>query len=148
MVVAPMSCSRSSDRARRSDSRSISYDPAAPSVALAYTTARSVRSSGITAVFLSKVPPLKHISTVQIPWTGAEAYAKNLRLQMGRCPVRSVFWPASQLLRKKQHLFGSVILALAEISQTPRLLLTRELRQVLEPRCLPSVACCHGVRAV
>ncbi|KAI9756076.1 MAG: hypothetical protein M1815_004189 [Lichina confinis] len=42
----------------------------------------------------------------EIPWTGAEAYAKNLRLQMGRCPVRSVFWPASQLLRKKQHLFG------------------------------------------
>lgn len=24
-----------------------------------------------------------------IPWTGNEAYAKNLRLQMGRCPVRS-----------------------------------------------------------
>ena len=26
----------------------------------------------------------------EIPWTGNEAYAKNLRLQMGRCPVRSM----------------------------------------------------------
>lgn len=25
----------------------------------------------------------------EIPWTGNEAYGKNLRLQMGRCPVRS-----------------------------------------------------------
>lgn len=24
-----------------------------------------------------------------IPWTGTEAYGKNLRIQMGRCPVRS-----------------------------------------------------------
>jgi threonine dehydrogenase-like Zn-dependent dehydrogenase len=29
-----------------------------------------------------------------IPWTGNEAYAKNLRLQMGRCPVRSMINPA------------------------------------------------------
>lgn len=27
----------------------------------------------------------------EIPWTGNEAYGKNLRLQMGRCPVRSEF---------------------------------------------------------
>ena len=27
----------------------------------------------------------------EIPWTGNEAYGKNLRLQMGRCPVRSKF---------------------------------------------------------
>jgi threonine dehydrogenase-like Zn-dependent dehydrogenase len=25
----------------------------------------------------------------EIPWTGNEAYGKNLRIQMGRCPVRS-----------------------------------------------------------
>lgn len=30
-----------------------------------------------------------------IPWTGNEAYGKNLRLQMGRCPVRSRFAPMS-----------------------------------------------------
>jgi threonine dehydrogenase-like Zn-dependent dehydrogenase len=27
----------------------------------------------------------------EIPWTGNEAYGKNLRLQMGRCPVRSKY---------------------------------------------------------
>jgi hypothetical protein len=27
----------------------------------------------------------------QIPWTGNQAYNKNLRVQMGRCPVRSIF---------------------------------------------------------
>ncbi|KAE8345039.1 hypothetical protein BDV24DRAFT_148478 [Aspergillus arachidicola] len=37
-----------------------------------------------------------------IPWTGNEAYGKNLRLQMGRCPVRSVFDKAMQLFDKKQ----------------------------------------------
>jgi threonine dehydrogenase-like Zn-dependent dehydrogenase len=25
----------------------------------------------------------------EIPWTGNQAYGKNLRIQMGRCPVRS-----------------------------------------------------------
>lgn len=25
----------------------------------------------------------------EIPWSGTEAYGKNLRVQMGRCPVRS-----------------------------------------------------------
>jgi threonine dehydrogenase-like Zn-dependent dehydrogenase len=24
-----------------------------------------------------------------IPWTGSQAYGKNLKIQMGRCPVRS-----------------------------------------------------------
>lgn len=26
----------------------------------------------------------------EIPWSGTEAYGKNLRVQMGRCPVRSM----------------------------------------------------------
>ena len=25
-----------------------------------------------------------------IPWTGSQAYGKNLKIQMGRCPVRSM----------------------------------------------------------
>jgi threonine dehydrogenase-like Zn-dependent dehydrogenase len=41
-----------------------------------------------------------------IPWTGNEAYAKNLRLQMGRCPVRSIFGPAMELLAKRQNMLG------------------------------------------
>lgn len=35
-----------------------------------------------------------------------KAYGKNLRLQMGRCPVRSIFEDALELLREKQHLLG------------------------------------------
>lgn len=34
------------------------------------------------------------------------ACSKNLRLQMGRCPVRSIFPEALVLLEKKQHLLG------------------------------------------
>jgi threonine dehydrogenase-like Zn-dependent dehydrogenase len=39
-----------------------------------------------------------------IPWTGNQAYGKNLTIQMGRCPVRSVFPKALEVLEKKQHL--------------------------------------------
>jgi len=42
----------------------------------------------------------------EIPWTGSQAYGKNLRVQMGRCPVRSVFPQALKLLQEKQHLLG------------------------------------------
>jgi hypothetical protein len=47
--------------------------------------------------------PADHL---KIPWTGNEAYGKNLRLQMGRCPVRSIFPQALELLQNKQHLLG------------------------------------------
>lgn len=55
----------------------------------------------------------------EIPWTGNQAYGKNLRIQMGRCPVRSktskmlrglclqfsgIFPEALEMLKKKQHL--------------------------------------------
>ncbi|CAG9961940.1 unnamed protein product [Clonostachys byssicola] len=46
------------------------------------------------------------VHNAEIPWTGNEAYGKNLKLQMGRCPVRSVFGEALELLAEKQHLFG------------------------------------------
>ncbi|OJJ51330.1 hypothetical protein ASPZODRAFT_127392 [Penicilliopsis zonata CBS 506.65] len=42
----------------------------------------------------------------EIPWSGSEAYDKNVRLQMGRCPVRSVAPQALEVLRKTQHLFN------------------------------------------
>jgi len=42
----------------------------------------------------------------EIPWTGSQAYGKNLRVQMGRCPVRSIFPEALELLQEKQHLLG------------------------------------------
>ncbi|KAI9692752.1 MAG: hypothetical protein M1820_009395 [Bogoriella megaspora] len=42
----------------------------------------------------------------EIPWTGNQAYGKNLKIQMGRCPVRSIFPDALEMLEKKQHLLG------------------------------------------
>lgn len=38
----------------------------------------------------------------EIPWTGNQAYGKNLKVQMGRCPVRSIFPQALEGLRKHQ----------------------------------------------
>ena len=34
----------------------------------------------------------------EIPWTGNQAYGKNLRIQMGRCPVRSKFLARAELV--------------------------------------------------
>jgi threonine dehydrogenase-like Zn-dependent dehydrogenase len=48
------------------------------------------------------------VHNAEIPWTGNDAYGKNLRIQMGRCPVRSIFPQALELLKKKQHLLGWV----------------------------------------
>ncbi|KAH9873218.1 hypothetical protein J1614_005616 [Plenodomus biglobosus] len=42
----------------------------------------------------------------EIPWTGNEAYGKNIRVQMGRCPVRSVFEEALESLRRHQDKLG------------------------------------------
>ncbi|KAL8737828.1 MAG: hypothetical protein Q9181_001319 [Wetmoreana brouardii] len=42
----------------------------------------------------------------EIPWTKNQACGKNLRIQMGRCPVRSIFPQASEKPKQKQHLLG------------------------------------------
>lgn len=42
----------------------------------------------------------------EIPWDGNEAYGKNLTIQMGRCPVRSVAAEALEVLKKNQHFLG------------------------------------------
>lgn len=44
----------------------------------------------------------------EIPWDGNEAYGKNLRVQMGRCPVRSVSEKALEVLKKNQSRLGYV----------------------------------------
>ncbi|MCJ1307323.1 hypothetical protein MMC25_000969 [Agyrium rufum] len=44
------------------------------------------------------------VHNAEIPWTGTEAYGKNIRVQMGRCPVRSIFLEALEMLKQKQHL--------------------------------------------
>ncbi|KAK2770122.1 putative alcohol dehydrogenase [Colletotrichum kahawae] len=43
------------------------------------------------------------VHSQDIPWSSKEAYNKNIRLQMGRCPVRSIFKEALELLEEKQE---------------------------------------------
>ena len=42
----------------------------------------------------------------EIPYSGNEAYNKNIRIQMGRCPVRSVFEEAMESLLRHQDKLG------------------------------------------
>ncbi|KAI1801607.1 GroES-like protein [Daldinia bambusicola] len=57
------------------------------------------------------IRPFGFISSIgvhnsEIPFGGNEGYNKNVRLQMGRCPVRSIFADALSVLAKNQHKFG------------------------------------------
>ncbi|RMJ09478.1 hypothetical protein BHE90_011747 [Fusarium euwallaceae] len=70
------------------------------------------------------VRPFGAISSIgvhnkEIPWTGDDAYTKNIRLQMGRCPVRSVFPEALKLLEQKQDLIGFMFDHIMPLSQAP-----------------------------
>ncbi|EON98151.1 putative alcohol dehydrogenase protein [Phaeoacremonium minimum UCRPA7] len=42
------------------------------------------------------------VHNAEIPYSGSEAYGKNLRIQTGRCPVRSVFPEALEVLARNQ----------------------------------------------
>ncbi|EWG55894.1 hypothetical protein FVEG_17617 [Fusarium verticillioides 7600] len=42
------------------------------------------------------------VHNAEIPWSGSDAYNKNVRLQMGRCPVRSIFSEAMEVLKQEQ----------------------------------------------
>jgi len=46
------------------------------------------------------------VHNAEIPWDGNEAYGKNLRVQMGRCPVRALFPEALDALKRHQDKFG------------------------------------------
>ncbi|KPM46202.1 hypothetical protein AK830_g291 [Neonectria ditissima] len=59
------------------------------------------------------------VHNTEIPWSGDDMYTKNLRLQMGRCPVRSVFQEALELLEKKQHLIGFMFDQVMPLSSAP-----------------------------
>ncbi|KAI1816020.1 GroES-like protein [Poronia punctata] len=57
------------------------------------------------------VRPFGFISSIGVhnsdmPFSATDGYDKNVRLQMGRCPVRSVFPDALRVLAKRQHMFG------------------------------------------
>ncbi|RJE27582.1 alcohol dehydrogenase [Aspergillus sclerotialis] len=53
----------------------------------------------------------------EIPWDGNEAYGKNLRLQMGRCPVKSVSEKALAVLKKNQSRLGFMTDKIMPLSQ-------------------------------
>ncbi|KAL2825799.1 chaperonin 10-like protein [Aspergillus cavernicola] len=53
----------------------------------------------------------------EIPWTGNEAYGKNLQIQMGRCPVRSIFEDALELLARKQDVLDFMVTDIRPLSQ-------------------------------
>ncbi|OBS26037.1 hypothetical protein FPOA_06567 [Fusarium poae] len=46
------------------------------------------------------------VHNAEIPWSGNDAYNKNIRLQMGRCPVRSIFEEAMDVLKGEQDSLG------------------------------------------
>ncbi|KAI0436786.1 GroES-like protein [Xylaria telfairii] len=52
-----------------------------------------------------------------IPWSGNQAYGKNLKIQMGRCPVRSIFPEALKLLEKNQQVFDFMTEHIMPLSQ-------------------------------
>ncbi|KAJ2935171.1 hypothetical protein H1R20_g1978, partial [Candolleomyces eurysporus] len=60
-----------------------------------------VRAFGvITSVGVHQQRPL--------PFTGGNAYDKNVSLDFGRCPARAMFPPAFDLLVKRQDIFGTI----------------------------------------
>ncbi|KAI1167844.1 GroES-like protein [Nemania serpens] len=57
------------------------------------------------------IRPFGFISSIGVhnsdmPFTATDGYDKNVRVQMGRCPVRSVFPDALKVLAKKQHVLS------------------------------------------
>ncbi|KAJ5933422.1 hypothetical protein N7454_005751 [Penicillium verhagenii] len=57
------------------------------------------------------------VHNAEIPWGGADAYNKNLTVQMGRCPVRSVAPQALEVLKKNQHKLGFMTEKMMPLSQ-------------------------------
>ena len=60
------------------------------------TVIEAVGSSTALQTAFELLRPWGNISSVgvhngEIPWTASQSYGKNLRIQMGRCPVRSTF---------------------------------------------------------
>lgn len=69
----------------------------------------TISSVGVHNGEVSQYPVLKSdilAHSVQIPWDGNDAYNKNLTVQMGRCPVRSVSAQALEVLKRNQHKLG------------------------------------------
>jgi len=55
-----------------------------------------------------------------LPFTGPECYAKNLRVQFGRCPVRGVFNKALKMLLQVQDELGEFVEVWKGLEDAPR----------------------------
>ena len=55
-----------------------------------------------------------------LPFSGPECYAKNLRVQFGRCPVRGVFYNALETLLKVQDELGDFVEVWKGLEDAPR----------------------------
>jgi len=71
------------------------------------TVIEVVGHSDALALGFELLRPWGNISSIgvhngEIPWTGNQAYGKNLTIQMGRCPVKSLFPKALAMLQKHQ----------------------------------------------
>lgn len=69
--------------------------------------------------------PFGHIVSIGVqrdplPFTGPECYAKNLRIQFGRCPVRGVFNDALALLLKVQDELNEFVETWKGLEEAPR----------------------------
>ena len=55
-----------------------------------------------------------------LPFSGPECYAKNLRIQFGRCPVRGVFHNALKMLLKIQDELSEFVEVWDGLDDAPR----------------------------
>jgi threonine dehydrogenase-like Zn-dependent dehydrogenase len=55
-----------------------------------------------------------------LPFTGQECYAKNFRVQFGRCPVRGVFHDALETLLQVQDELGEFVEVWKGLEDAPK----------------------------
>jgi threonine dehydrogenase-like Zn-dependent dehydrogenase len=55
-----------------------------------------------------------------LPFSGPECYAKNLRIQFGRCPARAVFQSALKMLVKIQDELADFVEVWEGLEDAPR----------------------------
>ncbi|KAF4120241.1 Zn-dependent alcohol dehydrogenase [Geosmithia morbida] len=57
------------------------------------------------------------VHNAEMPWTATEGYNKNLRLQMGRCPVRSIFAESLEVFKRCHDKFDFMFDKIMPLSQ-------------------------------
>ncbi|KAK0562709.1 hypothetical protein OC844_002564 [Tilletia horrida] len=72
------------------------------------------------------------VHTHEIPISGGALYAKNVKMQFGRCPVRAVFKPAMDILVQHADLFKTFVQHRVKPEQAPEFYEKFDKRQVLK----------------